>query len=94
MVLYDCLHQLCVVVKVPGANVRSYIVMNLHTIECLKKTTYFSHTWATYVVENLHKYFQSFFQGGVRAFAPLGFGLPPLGYAENSILHVNQFKPL
>ena len=33
------------------------------------------------------------FRGG--AFAPpLGFSLPHLGYTENSILHVNQFKPL
>ena len=25
---------------------------------------------------------------------PLAFACPPLGYAENSVLHVNQFKPL
>ena len=29
--------------------------------------------------------------GGGRGICfPLGFGLPPLGYAEHSILHVNQ----
>ena len=38
---------------------------------------------------------QGFFKGGGWRGGichPLGFGLPPLGYAENSILHVNQFK--
>ena len=25
---------------------------------------------------------------------PLGFGLPPLGYVENSILHVNRLQRL
>ena len=37
---------------------------------------------------------QGFFQGGGGGghLSPLGFGLPPLGYAENSILHVNQLE--
>ena len=30
--------------------------------------------------------------GGGGHFRPLGFGLPPLGYAGNSISHVNQFN--
>ena len=40
--------------------------------------------------------YQSFFQGGGGgwgAFVPSWLWLAPLGYAENSILHVNQFKP-
>ena len=36
-----------------------------------------------------------FLSGGGRGhLPPLGFGLPPLGYAEISILHVNLFKRL
>ena len=31
---------------------------------------------------------------GILAIAPLGSDLLPLGYAENSVLHVNQFKSL
>ena len=40
--------------------------------------------WAVFCT---YEYNQGFFQGGGigRAFAPLGFGLPPLGYAENFI---------
>ena len=37
---------------------------------------------------------QGFFQGGTGHLPPFGFGLPPLGYTENSISLVNQFKPL
>jgi len=35
-----------------------------------------------------------FLSGGTGHLPPFGFGLPPLGYAENSISLVNQFKPL
>ena len=36
-----------------------------------------------------------FLSGGWGHSPPLGFSLPPpRGYTENSILHVNQFKPL
>ena len=40
--------------------------------------------------------YAGFLSGGAGHLPPLGFGLPPLGYAQNSIshVHVNQFKPL
>ena len=39
----------------------------------------------------VHAYLTGFLSGrGGDAFAPIRFSLPPLGYAENSILHVNQ----